>query len=122
MQVKLPTKKDLGQIAQIDQQLTELEIKVEEMLSRKLHKTETVKVQVPAEAIPTASKTNNDPIEAVGVSKQRKLLSSGNSTEILEDKDQALDAIGGIKLVQEQIKESHKLMLDSQSQPKDLKD
>ena len=52
-----------------------------------MHKTETVKVEVPAEAVPTAPKTSNDPIEAVGVSKQRKLLSSGNSTEILEDKD-----------------------------------
>ena len=122
MQVKLPTKKDLGQIAQLDQQLSELEIKIEEMLSQKLHKTETVKVQVPAEAVPTAPKTSNDPIEAVGVSKQRKLLSSGNSTEILEDKDQPQEAIVGIKLVQEQIKESHKLMLDSQNQPKDLKD
>ena len=56
------------------------------MLSRKLHKTETVKVEVPAETVPTVRMTNNDPLEAVGVSK-RKLLSSGNSTEVLEDKD-----------------------------------
>ena len=104
MQVNLPTKKDLGQIAQLDQQLIELEIKVEEMLSRKMHKKETIKVEVPAEAVPTApkisndpleavgvsaaTKTSNDPIEEVGVSKKRKLLSSGNSTEILKDKDQ----------------------------------
>ena len=58
---------------------------------------------MPAETVPTApkisndpleavgvsaaTKTSNDPIEEVGVSKKRKLLSSGNSTEILKDKD-----------------------------------